>query len=76
METARPTKVRLVEDGVPGTAARPVTKFRAALVRHIEVPALSRINGQPLRNRSGSLAILLADLAPRGHQTDDPPKHA
>jgi hypothetical protein len=28
-----------VEDGAPGTAARPVTQFKAALVRHTEVPA-------------------------------------
>ena len=39
VETARPTEVRLVEDGAPGTAARSVTQFMAALVRHTEVPS-------------------------------------
>jgi hypothetical protein len=34
-ETARLTKVLLVEDGALGTAAHPVTLFRAATVRRI-----------------------------------------
>jgi hypothetical protein len=61
VETARPTKkVRLVQDGAPGTAARPVTKFKAALVRHTGVNAkcLGRPNWRP-QTRS-----LRADTAP------------
>jgi hypothetical protein len=38
VETACHTKL-LVEDGAPGTAARAVTQFVAALVRHTEVAA-------------------------------------
>jgi hypothetical protein len=37
VETARPTKVRSVEDGVPGTVARGVTRYKVETARAIEV---------------------------------------
>jgi len=37
-ETAHPTKARLAQDGVLGTAVHPVTQFRAVLVSLTGVP--------------------------------------
>jgi hypothetical protein len=36
VETAHPTKARLVEGGIPRMVARPVTQYRAAFVSRIE----------------------------------------